>query len=298
MWRSITASMIFFLLCSRPLLAAEYHFCLLSDRGNANVTSKEADNVKFAQAADNAEQRYCNLLFALVCAAVSYDDVTCGSSEKMEMDFTRAQSQIYHENPDGSTAVRADAAADLRVLFTPDAIKAESTIRDSIALANGHLKNAQCPAHFAQHSPSETLPESFMNFHVSDLATLRTIAHYPGTIKVVSDISFCDDAGAIKTLDQKGQEQILECPSRTYSTFVVTPRGPQITAILLLMGYGRLAGLKQDVGGSKEYSLSDFDLLIPDSKLLNGDFSAFHITRDQCVTFATYALRQRELQGP
>lgn len=288
---------LFFMTYSEPILATEYHFCLLSDRGNKNVTSKEGDDVTFDQAAKDAEQRYCAEFFALVCAAIDYNSDTCGASETERMDFTNAQVQFFNENPDGSPAVRTDAVASLTIAVTPDSMGLGTTIRSAVDIANEHLKTAQCPAHFVEGQQLKPLPDPFANFRVSDLASLRSIARYPGTIKVVPDISFCNSPDAVKTIDKVGRQRVLECPSTEYSSIVLTPEAAQITAILILMGYGQLAGITEDVSNGKEYSLSDFDLLIPESKLLAGEFSAFHVTREQCVRFATYALRQLALRG-
>jgi hypothetical protein len=295
----VAALVISFTTLSSPTFtrAAEYHFCLLSDRGDANVTVIEDDSVTPHRAAKDAEHRYCEEQFGLVCAATSFDSTTCGASATESMDFTHAQPHVFHENPDGSPATRPDAVAGLTIAWDPDQAQAAEMMPTAIAQANQYLRIAQCPVHFAEMDRPKALPEAFASFQVTDAATLRTVAQYPGTLKIVSGISYCEDPNSIKTVDSSNQIAIVECSSNVYSSIILAQTRPEIAGILLLMGFARLSGIEEDVGSAKEYSASDPDLLLPKSKIVDGQPSAFHITQDQCVKLAKFALNQQALRG-
>jgi hypothetical protein len=225
----------------------------------------------------------------LICAAIDFDKNVCGDQPELFVDLRHAQSNYFCEDEQGRPLKKLKVNVQSRVVVAPDYPNPVSEILQTVEAANGYLNENNCPLQFLLVGSVGELPEVFRGLEIDTSQTLKVYAQYPGTIKFVRGIRYCGPNPSTLTLNRSGEELIKECSVPDYYTTIVATYPPRLAAILLLRGYGHLAGLNADRRNESQYTLADPDMLIPSSPILDGRLDAFKITKYQCVNLVKYA---------
>ncbi|QIG97164.1 hypothetical protein [Bradyrhizobium sp. 6(2017)] len=279
-----------FLSAPASVQGAEQRFCVLAEDAIGNVRVFIPDDQSTSTLKIDVESEFCEKSCSSICAAVDFNSELCGGElEQRLTPFDDFRSRVFCENQKSTTAVSNITA---RVAKSyPLGMQGADAVIDA---ANRLLEANQCPLTLKSDAPVQNLPPAFDTLTISDAVQLRRLGHFPGKIKFVRQIDYCERPQATFSLDRDGKELIWACAIPSYGSAVISHQSLENSAILLLRTYAQLA----EVGFEPSdiaLTLLDKDMFIPVSPLLEGKMQQFHISKAQCVQLIRYAKRDGEM---
>jgi hypothetical protein len=280
---------------SAPAAIRRSDFCVVSENGSKRIIVVDQDSNPDEAASSAAEERWCSETCSRVCSAVPFSPSICEASPDESIDLNRANGQYFCETAEGDSAIPAVVVATVDARATHGQMTAPPEI---IKAANNLLSNAGCPVQIELAGQVGALPTQVGELELSSAENVDIVAQYPGALKLVDKIAFCRPHFRTDLIQADGEELIGECtvPAR-YSVLVSNVGSYQTRALLFLRGLAHLAGVSEDTSEGAKYSLADPDLLIPKSALVDGDYSAFHVSSYQCALLARLSKQSMSLFG-